>query len=800
MIKILLGLTLLFSSQQLIAQKTGIQVVDAQTSNPVSFAKISDGINEALIADIDGKVSLVIVESYLYSFRFYDYKDTVLSGAALLENPVIYLFTDAQVYDEVMIMPGENPAHRIIQNVIDNKKKNDPLRNDAFTYDSYSKLYFTGELNAGVDRDTISDSSTIKTMDFLDKKYIFLTETKANRTFSPPNYDKEVVTAYNVSGVKDPLFATLVNQFQSFSFYDNNFELNQQAYINPIAPGGLRRYLFILEDTLVHASTQDTTYTIKFRPRKGKFFDGLSGYLFIRTSGWAIERVTASPYPEDGGINVKTIQEYSFTDGKKWFPSKISTELNFENATIGKYAKMIGRSSVYITDVSFQESSNKSFNPVSVEVQEGALQNSLAFKELRGNTATGKEEGTYMFIDSVAKDANLDRLVFLAKVASTGKIPIGKFNIPVWQLAYFNRQEGLRLGLGLETNSRFSKVFGVGGYAAYGKKDEEWKWGGNVNFTLNQKRNINLKLIYRDDIHERGNTNFYDDAFSLTNQGIYRDFFVSLADRERFSGINLSSLIRQNLKVQVFANYKRFTFIDDYQYAPLFSLNGTANQFDVAEAGIVINWNIREKIMMLENRRVSLGTKWPKITLKAVKGVNGIFDSNYDYYRFNMEIHQDFKIRGVGELNMVSKSGMTIGNVPLTLQQIQEGTGIDYTLSVANTFETMGPSEFFSDKFSSLFFRFTFLPLKNKSTWSEPTIVVHTAAAFGEMANRGDHQNFNFKTPDNGYYESGIIADYLLKLGPLGIGAAVFCRFGPYELDATKDNLFYKLSVRLRFM
>ncbi|PWH85672.1 DUF5686 family protein [Brumimicrobium oceani] len=798
--KLLLFLSVLWISQLVIAQETKIQVIDAQTNNPVSFAKISDGINKAVVTDIDGKASILIVSSNLYSFRFYDYKDTIIKGSALLENPTVYLFPDAQVYDEVVITPGENPAHRIIQNVMDNKKQNDPMRNDAFTYDSYSKLYITGELKENVKRDTMSDTSMINTMEFLDKQYIFLTETKATRTFSPPNYDKEVVSAYNVSGVKDPLFATLVNQFQSFSFYDNNFELNQDEYINPIAPGGLRRYLFILEDTLIHPSTQDTTYTIKFRPRKGKIFDGLSGYLYIRTSAWAIERVIASPYEEGGIINAKIIQEYQLTANKKWFPSKISTELTFNGIQIDDYLNLIGRSSLYINDVVFKEPKFKSFNPISVEVDEGALRDSILIEDLRGNTASGKEGETYKVVDSLAKDANLDRLVYLAKVGTSGKIPIGMFNIPVWQLSYFNRQEGIRAGLGLETNSRFSEVFGAAAYAAYGFKDKEWKWGGNINFTLNQKRNLNLKLIYQDDIHERGNTNFYDDAFNLTNQGIYRDFFVSLADRERVAGVNLSGLIRQNLKIQVFANYKRFTFIDNYQYAPLFSLNGTNDEFDIAEAGIVINWNIREKIMMLENRRVSLGTKWPKITLKAVKGVSGIFDSNYDYYRFNMEIHQDFAIRGAGNLNLVSKSGMTIGNVPLTLQQIQEGTGINYTLSVANTFETMGPSEFFSDKFSSLFVRFTFLPIKNKSSWSEPTFVIHNAAAFGEMQNRGDHQLFDFKTPDKGYYESGFIADYLLKMGPLGFGAGVFYRYGPYEFTETKDNFFYKVSVRLKFL
>src|SRR5690554_8039501 len=91
--------------------------------------------------------------------------------------------------------------------------------------------------------------------------------------------------------------------------------------------------------------------------------------------------------------------------------------------------------------------------------------------------------------------------------------------------------------------------------------------------------------------------------------------------------------------------------------------------------------------MILENRRVSLGTKWPKITLKGTKGLSGVFESNYDYFRLNLSVHQNFKIRGVGDLNFVSKSGITIGNVPLTLSQIQEGTEKGFSLSVANTFE-----------------------------------------------------------------------------------------------------------------
>ncbi|MBW7867391.1 MAG: hypothetical protein H3C31_03590 [Brumimicrobium sp.] len=787
------GFSLLFSQEQ------DIQVIDRQTNNPVSFAKIIDGNANGVITDIDGKANITIQATEKYTFRFFMYKDTVVKGADLLKMTRVYLSPDAQVLDEVEIRPGENPAHRIIQHVMDNQKVNDPLRNNSFEYNSYSKLYFTGELEESVSRDTITDSSTIRALEFLDKQYIFLTETKAKRTFNPPNYDKEVITAYNVSGIKEPMFATFLNQFQSFSFYDNNFTLGNSEYINPIAPGGLRRYLFILEDTIFHHGTSDTTYTISFRPRKGKNFEGLKGYLYINTKNWAIEKVIASPYSskeDNSGFEVKVIQEYKFTNGLKWFPEKISTEFNFGNAISINGMDGIGRGSMYISDVQFDGVSKKGFNPVSVQVAPTALADSTKLAEVRGNTATGKEEKTYQVIDSVAQENNFQRLYNILKIASTGKIPIKVVSLPIDRIIRYNDQEGFRFGLGVETNMMLSRIFQVGGYFAYGIRDKQWKWGGDLSFTFEQSRLVQLKLHYSDDLRERGGTDLYDNSFNLLSADSYREFFLNKMDRERYAGISVGAYIKQNIRVQIFGNYKRFSFVDNYRYNPLFTNGGTNDKFDIAEVGTVINWNIRERVMILDDQRVSLGTKWPKITFEFAKGIKGLALANYDYYRFQLNITQDFKIRGFGNLSLTTQNGMTLGNVPLTLSQVLQGTGRNYTLSVPNTFQTMVPAEFFSDRFTSLFMQFSFLPIKNKTKWTEPLFVIQSAAGLGDMKNRTDHTGFDFKTPDKGFYESGLTIDNLLKSNFVGLGIGVFYRYGPYASIYEKNNFFYKFTIR----
>ncbi|MFA5574834.1 MAG: DUF5686 family protein [Brumimicrobium sp.] len=781
------------------SQVRTIQIIDSQTASPISFVKINDGTS-TFMADIDGKIELELSKDRSYTFRFFEYKDTIISGEILIKSPTVLMVSDAQMLEEFIVYKTDNPAHRIIRNVMEHKKDNNPLRNNSFNYQSYSRFHITGKLKEGVIRDTITDTSTIKGLEFFDRQYIFLVETRASRTFNPPNFDKEEILSYNVSGVKEPYFAALVNQFQTFSFYENTFDIGGISYINPIAPGGIRRYYFTIQDTLIHEETSDTTYTISYRPRINKNFDGLEGFLYINTKDWAFEKVIASPFiVGEGSALTKIIQEYAYTNDLKWFPKKISAEISLPMLTIDNSTELIGRSSLYIEDVKFNVDAKRMFNPVQVEVVEGALEDTLGLKNARGDRYTGKEELTYHFIDSVAEDANLGRYVELLKIATTGVIPIWKFGLPIDRIISYNAQEGIRLGLGVETNRRMSKIFNVGGYFAYGTKDKKWKWGGDLSFNLYRKQQIKIQFSYLEDIFQRGGTDFYNKSFFLTDETELKNFFRNVMDRERTARVNLSGLITPNMKVQLFGNYKRYWFIDDYRFVPI-AIDKEANErFDIAEIGTVFSWNIRERVMMLDDQRISLESKWPKITIKAAKGISGIFESNYDYWRLNTEISQNFRIRGVGQIDLVATGGVTLGDVPLTLMQVEEGTGTQFGVFVANTFQTMLPAEFFTDRNASMFFYFSFLPLKNKTTWTEPQFVLYSAAGVGEMNNRNFHQKFDFVVPTKGFYESGLKIDNILTAQFVGIGIGAFYRYGAYQLPKPIDNLFGKITVTIGF-
>ena len=790
-------LTLVLGSFLTYAQEeVEITVIDQQTEESLAFVKVTKNKNETKLTDIDGIVKIELNRGDELSLRFFGYKDTSFVIQEVKNTTLRLAAKETQVFDEVVVTPGKNRAHRIIRNAMDKRKDNDPMRNNSFQYESFAKFQINAESNKPISRDTVTDTILLDQLKTFEEQYLFLTETAATRIFNPPSYDQEIVKSYKVSGINNPMFATLVNQMQSFSFYDNIFKINDKDFINPIAPGGIRRYLFVLEDTLLSENSMDSTFVIKFRPRRGKNFEGLKGYLYITTNQWAIERVIAEPY-EKSAFHLKVIQEYKFTANQKWFPYKLSTEFEIPELMLGKYHYMAGKSNLYISNVEFDVPVKKRFNAVRLQVEEGAANDTINLEKSRGRKFSDKEKRTYDVWDTIAEDMNLERMIAAISILSTGKIPYKKVSFPINRILSFNQQEGYRLGLGIETNNRLSQHFNIGGYFAYGFRDQSWKWGGHSSVLLNKKNQIKLNFLYQDDLLERGGVDYRKDEFDLTSGSELRQFFVNNLDRERKASVGISGLITQNFKVQLLGNYKRISYFDDYRFSPLENPDfAEMNQFDLAETGVIVSWNMFEKVMLLEDRRVSLGTPYPKITFKGIKGFDNVLDGQFDYYRFNLTVDQDFSIRGFGKLKLQSTSGQTVGNVPLILNQMPFGTGINWSVSVPNTFETVQPTEFYADRYTAFFTRFTFLPLKNNTDWTEPLISLHHGIGFGDFENRNAHLNTDFSVPHKGLYEGGIIIDNILMSGFSGIGFGVFHRYGHYASPDIADNFVYKFSIR----
>jgi len=772
---------------------------DSFTQESIPFAKVKPQGAAPLLADIDGVFS-VGSEVLNVEIKTSGYRDTLVNLANCVDN-IIFLQPTIQNVIEVIVTAGENPAHRIIDKAIANRKLNNPMENDAFQYESYSKFIF--DINREeIDRVVAQkgDTTLSKIQGFLDQQYLFMLESASTRTFIPPARDKEEITAYKVSGFTDAMFSTFANEMQSFSFYENQVQLLGKNYINPIAFGGTNRYLFILQDTTVVG--KDTTFTIFYRPRKGKNFEGMTGQLFINTNGYAIEKVIASPYSDTLTNKVKIVQEYAFSNGKKWFPSKLSTEIIMSSVNFSPKLKQTfleGKGSTYIKNVSFDldPESKKGFDNVSVTTSEeaGEVKDEI-WDSLRIYTITEKENRTYNMIDSLSKANHLDRRVAALKILSEGKIPLGYFNLDISRLINFNLYEGYRFGGGLETSKKLMKPVVIGGYLAWANRDKVWKYGAYSTIHFYRKKGIKLDLRYQDDVMERGGVGFQKDLFSLTGTAMYRNFFIQYMDHQRLAEAVFSANIKSNIKVSVGGNFQRVWFNSEYQFKQLDDNNQsfTISQTDVAEANLEFIWNIRERVMQIGDQRISKGTKYPKIRFKIAKSLTGFYTAQFDYTRLNLDIQQDFPILALGKFAWCLSGGQTIGDVPLFLQQVGNGTGRQWNLSVKNTFETMVPGEFYHTRQAGLFTRMEFTKFQTKAKWNEPQIVLHHAIGYGEMNLKSSH-NVGFRSMDKGFFEGGLILNNVLVSGVSGIGIGAFYRYGAYSSTDAMKNLYLKLSL-----
>lgn len=776
-------------------------IKDGLSIESIPFVKVRPDVGVPFLADIDGKV---VLENSVISIdlRAYGYKDSIVFLSNVIDN-IIYISPLLKEIQEVRIVAGENPAHRIIDLAIANRKLNNPLDNDAFRYESYNKFIFDANQDAlEAIPENSTDSTLIKIKSFFNEQYLFMMESASTRTFIPPSRDKEEITAYKVSGFNDPMFSTFANELQSFSFYENQFQLMGKTYINPIAFGGTRRYLFSIEDTTI--VKQDTTFTIFYRPHKGKNFDGMTGRLYINTNGYAIEKVTASPYEDTTGTEIIIVQEYELVNEKKWFPSKLSTEISLKGIVLTpklKDAYLQGKGSTYIKNIELNPDGLKKrdFDNVSVTTNDdaGTVKENV-WDSLRVYDITEKEERTYEMIDSLSKAEKFDKKLSLMNSLLEGKLPLGYMNLDLTRLMDYNLYEGYRFGVGLETSKKLMKNATFGGYYAWATHDKDTKYGGYSTIHLNRKNGLKINMRYQQDVAERGGISFQKDAFSLNSTSLYRHFFIKNMERQRLGEFAISGNIKSNMKISLIGNYQRIWTTEGYNFYPPgdFNFLPPITEFDLAETSLEFSWNIREKVMQLGNQRISKGTKFPKIKFKATKGWKEWFESEFDYLRFNIEVQQDIAIRGIGIFNWTLSGSQTVGDVPLYLMQVGNGTGRSWNLSVMNTFETMRPSEFYNARQVSLFTRLTLNSIKTKAKWNEPQFAIHNAFGYGDM-NQKENHSISFRSSDKGFFETGLILNNVLIMNSYGIGIGAFYRYGSYAETDWKKNIVPKISFSI---
>jgi len=772
------------------------QVVDGETKHPLAFVNIifNHNVLTGTVTDINGRFrysSVVAFESLTFSYVGYEQKTVVMDSPDGKDLSAVKLFPSAFVFEEIVVKAGENPANRIIRNVIANKKINNPENITSFKYTSYNKVIYDFAL---IKEDT-SDSSLQELKSELFKDgHALIMESVTERKFIHPDNSEEVILGVKVSGFKNPSFAPLATDLQPFSFYKEIVPIFDIQYINPISDGSLTKYDFRIEDTLYQQ--KDTTFILSFKPQAGKNYEALKGLLYINTSTYAIQNVIAEPYIK-GLIDVKIQQQYQLVDGKQWFPEQLNFEI-FVQVDSYEEVGMRANGKSHIKDVELQaELKKKDFSIEVLRLDEKAsTRDTFFWKEHRVDPLTAQELTTYQVIDSIGQKYKFDKILTFAEKLSGNRIPIGFIDLDISKSLIFNMYEGLRLGLGAYTNDKLIKNLSVGGYFGFGLKDDEWKYGGEIIWTVDKERELQIRGKYENTLLESGKTRL---GFFNERQYDWRSYLATQMDNIEQSSIAIGMRALKYAKVNVSFNHTRVNPLYDYIY----SVDETAQVIDFTNTDFTINvrYAHKEKLISSMGRRLSMGTKYPVFSLSYSRGLDGVLDGQFAFNKLEARLEEAIYFKNLGESKIRIDAGLIDQPLPYGLLFTGEGSNIrDLSVLVKNYFQTIGPYEFLSDRYVNVFYAHNFGSLLFHAGKFRPVFTVVQNIGWGSLSNPEYHQLIDFKTKEKGLYEAGLQIDNLVRMnylnvGYLGFGIGGYYRYGPYAVEKATDNMAFKISM-----
>lgn len=777
----------LFFAENCNAQTTKVsgKVVDFVSREPLPFINVVfKGTTAGTTTDFDGNYMLSSdkpSDSLIFTYVGYQrLAIKIKKGETQQYNVGLQASTVA--LKEVVIKPGENPAHAILKKVIQNKPFNDREKLDYYQYEVYNKIEFDiNNINDKFKKSTVVkpfkfifdniDSSNIAEKPFLP---LFLSESISEVYYrKKPKVTKEVIKATKVAGVDNESVSQFTGDlYQNVNIYDNAILVFGKNFTSPVSDAGLFFYRYYLIDSMVVDGKY--CYQIQFKPKRKQSLCFV-GNMWINDTTFAIKRLEMNMSGEANINYINTfnvVQDYQNVEGS-WFLKKDKLVVDFiiQKSKPGFYGRKSTSYSKYLVNKPVEEKFySKTDNLI---VEEGANDKQIDFwLENRHDTLSKNEQGIYKMVDTIRTIRAFKTYQEIIQSVTSGYRVMGYFELgPINKLYSRNNIEGSRIRLGGRTSNKFSKWHEFSGYAAYGFKDLTYKYGfGYRGFITKDPRQM-IGFNYKNDYEILGQSqngfsydNFIATIFRirpLTNLTNLQDYSAYYS-YEWFPGFqNKISLV-----------HRIYTPVAGFKYTFLGSDNAVQELSNIitSEIRLFARLAIDEKYLAGEFDRVSLGTKWPIFAVQYNTGIKGAFKSDYKYHKVNINIVDRFRINPLGYTDYVLDAGKFFGNVPFPLMEIHGGNETYFYDPYA--FNMMRFYEFVSDEYASLSVSHHFegfflnkIPLMRKLKWRE---VVSGKALVGAV-NAKSSKILIF--PDalntlNGkpYYEAGVGVENIFKI------------------------------------
>jgi Family of unknown function (DUF5686)/CarboxypepD_reg-like domain len=737
---LLIGIFSLYSLRAW-AQTTRLsgKVYNTSTSEGMPYVSIvALGTTQGTVSDMDGNYSLVI-NGKVDSIRavYVGYFPTTLpvkTGTTQVLN--IPMKENTIQLHEVTIIPGENPAVTILKQVWKHKPENDKENLDSYQYEAYNKLEF--DLNNIPEK--MQKSRVMKPVKFIfdnidttnpsEKPHLplFFSESVSDFYYrKDPKTKKEIIKGSKVSGVQDASIAQFTgDMYQNVDIYENNIVIFGKTFASPISTNGQAYYRYYLIDSMTIDGRW--CYQIQFKPKRKQELLFI-GNVWIADTAFAVKRIEMN-IVEDANINYVNaffvIQEYDNSSGA-WMRTKerVIAEFVLQEKQTGFYGrKTTSYKNIVVNKPMPDDFYSKTDNLI---VEQGAEKRDDSFWETaRHDTLSKQEQGIYNMVDSVQNLKIYRSWENIILTAYTGYKVFGPIEYGPWyKTVSYNQIEGVRLRVGGRTSNNFSRRVEMSGYAAYGLKDEQFKYNFAFKTLISKKPRQLAGANYKNDLEILGLSN---NAFTSDNvlATIFRrspltnfthvEHYEIWFERDLFLGLNTRlAFVKRNMNPINGLGYMQYTDANHYQNTPGVSMS---------EMRLNVRFAWDEKYVESVFSRVSVGTKFPILQLLYVAGFKGVLGSDYAYHKLSLNLDDRIRFGPFGYLNYILEAGKTWGITPFPLMVMHPGNQTYvYDWSAYNM---MNYFEFTSDQYAQATFIYhldglflNHIPLMRKLKWRE---------------------------------------------------------------------------------
>lgn len=771
----------LFSQQHTVAGK----VTDAQNRQPIAFVNIvvNDGQYGGM-SDINGKYEIRAdepIRTLKFSCLGYEVLEKTVTSSLLN----VALTPKSFQLGEVTVEAGEDPAHRIIDSVVAHRKENHPNSLDSYRYNIYDQMVFT--IDSSDFGKTLATAPKTESMSFFDsllkKSDLMIMETFSEVLFRAPDQQRQNVLGTKMSGSKDAQVVYLANKMQSTSFYDETVRIVGTDYVNPISRNSKSHYFFTLE-SVTPAQGTDSLYVISFHPMRGSTFSGLRGVMTIHSNGWAVQNVKAEPDQQGGLFRISIQQLYQIIEGH-WFPKQLNTNLVVPQAAVavdGYAFPLVAIGKSYISGVMlYPHIPDRAFSEVELMVHEEAGYRDDAFwTQHRIDSLTERILNTYHLVDSLTEGTDIfDRVLNVTtKLMEESAVSLGSVDLDLGSMFRLSAFRGLYMGLHLSTNDRFSRHIRISGFNGFWTRLGDFDYGLEGKWLIDRQHQMELGARYAHKSSAMGEFGGFDEGLGLLSENAYRyTFYENVMARGNSMEVFFNTRLARHFKVFLTGG----VYDKNYYLAPYDSLS--TQRFAIAE--LRLRFAYKEKFVSTTHGIQSQGTDYPIVWLSYQRSFKDVLGGAYAFDRVKFQVEKDFQTHYWGRSSVLLQAGYASKGCPVMETFNLLGSYEPFGLYSPGSFATMRESEFFCDRFVSLFLSHDFQgSLWNpNSVWFKPQLTLSTAMGWGAP------------TMTQGYFESGFVVKGLLSTPFTNLGLGVFYRYGPYTNPKVFDNFAFKYSI-----